>query len=320
MTVFDSTTDERCEARNPKPTPLNEARNPAIHGVCSVRKPECTSAAISGNVGDVNIPSLARTLVGSLSGLFLLSTGALGCAPESASAFDEEADQAFPELSAARRVLLCQQGLSDRATGWDKGLFALCEAADGVGIELIRDGAHPAFGALDENGAYAALFDELDENGDGVVNSKDTQLVVHLVGFSWGGINTADIAERLRKDNRIVSGRRGVAAMVLLDAFQPQVSRVNIPSNVLHAWIYRQTETTKGDCSINASLGFGFNGHRPRARSEMSFCSHYDLDDFVANVGHCDVPKVATKAALTNLIKHADYAPWADHAEECPPE
>lgn len=240
-----------------------------------------------------------------------------GCEVADPSSVDEDAEDDAQAVT-ARRVLLCQQGLSDRTMEWDKGLFDICEGAEAAGLNLIWDGDYPAFGALDENGAYDALFDELDENDDGVVNTKDTPALVHLVGFSWGGINVTDIADRLRRDDRIVPARAGVAAMVLLDAFQPQVSRATIPSNVLRAWVYRQTDTTSGDCSTYASLGFGFNGHRPKAKSEMTFCSTYDLDQFAGEVGHCDVPIVAGKAALFNLTERGDYAPWADHAVECP--
>ncbi len=248
---------------------------------------------------------------------FVTSTALLGCIPN-AEMIDEDAENGDQGQAAYRRVLVCQQGLSDRTTGWDKGLFDLCEAAEASGIELVWDGDYPAFGALDENGAYNALFDELDENGDGIVNGKDTPVAVHLVGFSWGGINVTDIAERLRTDARIIPARRGVSVMVLLDAFQPQISRARIPSNVFRAWVYRQTDTTEGDCSTTASLGFGFNGHRPKAKNENTHCSMYDLDGFLEGVGHCDVPTVAKDAALHNLTQRTDYAPWADHAADCP--
>jgi pimeloyl-ACP methyl ester carboxylesterase len=215
-------------------------------------------------------------------------------------------------------VLLCQQGLSDRTTGWDKGLFDLCEAAEDAGFELVWDGEYPAFGAMDENGAYDALLDSLDESGDGLFDYRDTPARIHLVGFSWGGINVTDIAERLRKEARIAPSRRGISALVLLDPFQPQISRAVIPSNVFRAWEYRQTDTTEGDCSIDASLGFGFNGHRPKAKSEMTFCTYYDLDAFQDGVGHCDVPVAAAEAALHNLVALTDYEPWSKHAVDCP--
>ena len=221
---------------------------------------------------------------------------------------------------AARRVLLCQQGLSDRTMEWDKGLFEICEAAEAAGMELVRDGEFPAFGALDQGGAYAALFDTLDVNNDGFVTKQDGSTLVYLVGFSWGGINVTDIADWMRRDGNISTARKGIAGLVLLDPFQPQVSRARIPSNVNRAWVYRQTDTTSGDCSTYASLGFGFNGHRPRAMSEMTFCSMYDLDTFAGAVGHCDVPVVARDAAILNLTERLDYEPWAEHAVDCPTE
>ena len=247
-------------------------------------------------------------------GVMGLVTASVGCVPGSMLGEDQASGD---DALSVRRLLVCEQGLGDRTSGDDRGLFHLCEAAEKGGIELVRDGDYAAFGALDENGTYAALFDALDENGDGVVDNRDSPVLVHLVGFSWGGINITDVAERLRTDHRVSSSRKGIAAMVLLDPFQLQVSRTNIPSNVLRAWVYRETEFTAGDCSATFSLGFGFNGHRPRARSEMTFCSDYDLDAFIGDVGHCDVPGVATKAALTNLLTLGDYAPWEAHAVEC---
>lgn len=241
----------------------------------------------------------------------------LGCIGTPDGDFDESSDK-DEEAVTMRRVLLCQQGLSDRSTGWDKELFALCESIEGRGFVLVHDGEFPAFGAMDENGAYKALFSTLDTNHDGLVDGKDQATMVHLIGFSWGGINVTDIANRLRNDGRIVTGRRGVAGMVLLDPYQPQLWHSTIPSNVLNAWEYRQTDTTEGDCSSTVSLGFGFNGLSPRAKSEMTFCNSYDLDLFADNVGHCDVPAVAKQAAIHNIVELEDYAPWDSYAEECP--
>lgn len=247
----------------------------------------------------------------------LLVSLAAGCAVEQVPIEGDSGDEERGALGDVRRVLLCQQGLSDRTMEWDKGLFDLCEAAEASGFDLIWDGDYPAFGALDENGAYEALIDELDENDDGVVTSKDSPALVHLVGFSWGGINVTDLAKRLGKDKRVVTGRRGVAGMVLLDAFQPQAWHATIPANVLDAWVYRQTDTTSGDCSSTVSLGIGFNGRSPLAKSDTTSCTDYDLDAFLSGVGHCDVPKIATDAALVNLLEHKDYEPWADYASAC---
>jgi hypothetical protein len=242
-----------------------------------------------------------------------------GCAIADEPLSDEAATDDADGVT-ARRVLLCQQGLSDRTMEWDKGLFDICEAAEAAGMELVRDGDFPAFGALDQGGAYQALFDKLDVNNDGYVTKQDGAASVYLVGFSWGGINVTDIADWMRRDGNISTPRKGVAAMVLLDAFQPQISRARIPSNVSRAWVYRQTDTTSGDCSTYASLGFGFNGHRPLVVSETTRCSMYDLDGFAGAVGHCDVPVVARKAAIENLTEQVDFEPWAEHAVDCPTE
>lgn len=231
---------------------------------------------------------------------------------------ETELDAQISDSREVTRVLLCQQGLSDRTTGWDKNLFDLCEEAERADFLLVRDGSYPAFGALDQNGAYDALFEALDTNGDDRIDGRDAAASIHLVGFSWGGINATDIAARWGRDTRIASSRRVVTAMVLLDPFQPLVSRATIPANVLYTWEYRQTVTTEGDCSIGPSLGFGYNGHRPRATSDVTFCTHYDLDSFMHGIGHCDVPLAATRAALENLLQHRSFSQWDDYGESCP--
>jgi pimeloyl-ACP methyl ester carboxylesterase len=251
------------------------------------------------------------------SGLVLLTLLLSGCSPGAYEGVDESEDEDAEQVQQTRRVLLCMQGLSDRTTEWDKGLFALCEAVEDQGLELIRDGDFPAFGALDENGAYRALFASLDQNGDGWVDEDDPFTLVHLVGFSWGGINVTDLAQRLRKDKRVALARRGVAVMVLLDPYQPQRWSAPVPANVLYTWEYRQSETTSGDCSSTVSLGLGFNGLDPIAKSAGSTCSVYDLDGWLDDVGHCDVPVLATEAALHNLTRYEDYPPWADRGEPC---
>lgn len=243
-------------------------------------------------------------------GAALLMLAGLGCV---APVEQQEAEQV-----SLRKVLLCQQGLSDRVTGWDKGLYDLCERVEEAGFELVRDGDHPAFGALDENGAYEALFDTLDTNGDGLVDRRDQRTAVHLVGFSWGGVNIADIARRLSADKRTAPGSGGVMAMVLLDAYQPFHGPLDIPPSVYLTWVYRQTETTSDDCSHDVSLGFGYRGLAPRQDPDaLGFCVDVDLEDVDPGLGHCDVVESAADAAFHNLTTRRDYAPWADVARPC---
>jgi hypothetical protein len=266
----------------------------------------------------MNADSLLRsTFTRSVSALVLTAALATGCVADPGMDEDETTSETESEASTVRKVLLCQQGLSDRTTEWDKGLFDLCEAAEAGGLDLIRDGDFPAFGALDQSGAYDALFAYLDSNHDGRVTSADKPTNVRLVGFSWGGINVTDIAWYLGHDDRISPSRRGVSVMVLLDPYQPQLWHATIPSNVFRVWEYAQSEMTEGDCSSAASLGFGFNGLTPRMTSASTYCAYYDLDGFKDDVGHCDVPGTARDAALVNLLERTDYAPWAKYEEGC---
>jgi hypothetical protein len=260
---------------------------------------------------------LRSTLVRSAVALVFTASLATGCVVEPGVDDEETTEDREMEASTVRRVLLCEQGLSDRVTEWDKGLFDLCEAAEAGGLDLIRDGKYPAFGALDQHGAYDALFDYLDSNDDGLVTGADAPTNVRLVGFSWGGINVTDIAWWLQRDERIIPSRRGVSVMVLLDPYQPHLWHATIPSNVARVWEYAQSNTTEGDCSTTASLGSGFNGLTPRIKGAGSYCAYYDLDRFKGSVGHCDVPVTATKAALVNLLDRKDYGPWAKYEEGC---
>lgn len=239
------------------------------------------------------------------------------CAPEQPEIVQEDADTEGEPVEGGRRVLVCMQGLGDRVMEADRGLFGLCEAAENAGFELVRDGDYAAFSALNESGAYAALFDALDTDDDGWIDGWDAPAQVYLVGFSWGGVNVADIANRLRKSWWIDDERRAVTALVMLDPYQPQRWWVTVPANVENAWEYRQTATTNGDCSATVSLGFGFNGLDPWAKDSDTSCVHYDLDEFIEDVGHCDVPSQATDAALHNLLKLESYPAWADHAQAC---
>lgn len=234
-----------------------------------------------------------------------------GCLAEEPTVESQSADQ-----TAVRRVLLCQQGLSDRSFEWDKGLFSLCETVESHGFTLVRDGDYPAFGALDGGGAYAALFDTLDTDGDGLVTEDDERSAIHLAGFSWGGMHLTKLARHLLDDDRIIPARRGVMAMVLFDPYQPFTS-LTIPPNVLHAWVYRQSETTSSDCAYDISLGLGFNAAVPSDQSELGWCAHYDLDAFLGDVGHCQVPAKAAQAAVVNLTQRDGFGPWADHAQDC---
>jgi len=255
----------------------------------------------------------SRLVVTSPIGSALVLLTVMGCA-DSTSDFDQQEAEQLDR----RKVLLCQQGLSDRVTGWDKGLFELCESVEEEGFELVRDGDHPAFGALDENGAYNALFETLDTNRDGRVDGRDEPTAVHLVGFSWGGVNITDIARRLSADRRTAPGSGGVMAMVLLDAYQPFHGRLDIPRSVYLTWVYRQSETTDDDCSHDVSFGYGYRGLEPRQASDaLGFCVDVDLEDVATGVGHCGVVDVAADAAFHNLTTRHDYAPWAEAARAC---
>ncbi|MEM1028720.1 MAG: hypothetical protein AAF928_15165 [Myxococcota bacterium] len=228
-------------------------------------------------------------------------------------------DQQSAAQTARRLVLLCQQGLSDRVTGWDKGLFSLCERAEAHGFELVYDGAYPAFGALDEGGAYAALFETLDTNEDGLVDAGDEPSSVYLVGFSWGGVNINEIAYRLSADPHTAPGYGGVAVMVLLDAYQPFYADFDVPLSVHQTWSYRQTKTQSDDCSHDISFGYGYRGLKPHHHPEaLGTCRDLDLERVDPGVGHCGVVNSAADAVFHNLTTRRSDPSWSKKAQPCP--
>jgi pimeloyl-ACP methyl ester carboxylesterase len=242
--------------------------------------------------------------------LALASLALSGCGGEDAASTASHQTQAQP-------LLLCQQGLSDRISEWDKGLFDFCEGIEAQGFHLIWDGDYPAFAAMADQGAYAALFETLDSDGDGDVDASDELFAIHLVGFSWGGMNIAYLADRLERDERVKGARDRVEAMVLFDAYQPFAGHVPIAKNVALSWLYRQSNTGEGDCSSTISLGIGYNGPEPLAKNPNSRCAHYDLDGFLGEIDHCGVILAADEAAVVNVTKKLSYGAWQDHAEGC---
>jgi hypothetical protein len=219
--------------------------------------------------------------------------------------------------SEAQPLLLCQQGLSDRAFEWDKGLFDFCESVEAEGYELVWDGEYPAFGALDDEGAYWALFDTLDSDDDGDVDGDDRRYAIHLAGFSWGGMNIAYLAARLANDYRVQGARDRVEAMVLFDAYQPLAWSVPIAKNVARAWVYRQTHAAADDCSADITFGLGYNGPPAHVKNPSTLCGEYDLDAFLGEVDHCGMVEAAADAAFVNLVYHGSHGPWHKHVSGC---
>jgi hypothetical protein len=212
-------------------------------------------------------------------------------------------------------LLVCQQGLGDRTMG-DKGLFALCEALEQEGHELVRDGDLAAFGALSAAAAYDALFDALDTNADGWANDHDEPKSIRLIGFSWGGVGIVGLAHELLADPRVAWSRLHVDTLALLDPYRPYHGPIALPHNVRRAWIYRQSQADAGDCSNYLTFGYGFHGLMAKA-TESTQCADYDLDVVLPGTGHCSLISRAHDAVFANISAGLDHEAWMSARSDC---
>jgi hypothetical protein len=161
--------------------------------------------------------------------------------------------------------------------------------------------------------SYQALFNALDSNADNLIDHLDTPCQLNVLGFSWGGVNASRLASTFLTDARVAPQRRRVERLILLAPYQPLVFNVEIPSGVENTWVYRHSATPSfGDCSSSAVLG-PYLGVPPRCAVGQA-CADYDYSlapntwfqglvygSYGSDVGHCDLPNIATPAVLANL-------------------
>ena len=164
-----------------------------------------------------------------------------------------------------------------------------------------------------EKGIYPSLFNALDTNHDGRVDSKDPACKLNVLGFSWGGVASFQLIQALTHDSRVSIERAVVDRLIVLDPFQPATSPLVVPPEVKAFWEYRHSTAPSTDCSAHAPLG-PYLGITPRCTA-AALCVDYDYSlspsvpfmtplsgpRFGAEVGHCDVPLVAHLPVVATL-------------------
>ncbi len=233
-------------------------------------------------------------------------------AGNTSSSFDAGAPDAGP---VARQVVVCLTGAVDQSSPSNAGFTQLCDQL-GASVTLVRScrgsACASSFATFPATSAGAtvtdATFAALDLNQDQRVNAADGPTTLTILGFSWGGVNAGDLAERLSSDGRIAHAQLRMR-LVILDAYQPFVSGVSPAANVDEAWSFRHTVTPSSDCSSGAPLG-PYRGVRLRCAAGRACFDH----DFSAApnttfgalpgrfVGHCEVPQAAAPF-VTQLVR-----------------
>lgn len=231
-----------------------------------------------------------------------------GCAAST----EEEAGGDVAALSAAETKTVCFGGRTapfgdPYSIGGISELDALCKQMPNV----VRDGpggtdADYHFFQWNSDMAHVLdrIVDALDTNNDGVVTNLDARVDLTLVGYSWGGFNARDVAERIGTDWRFSPSRRSVARLFTLDAFRTDYlyprSEIRVPANVGTFYSFRHSVGPDDDCS---SFLYGligpFTGRDPSCTG-TTVCHDYDYSKAASTAGidHCEVPEAATPAIL----------------------
>lgn len=220
-------------------------------------------------------------------------------------------------------ITICLTGAISQTDDANKGLAALCDdPAIGPTVKDCDTGTcYSSFNTFPSNtvdGIYPRVFEALDTNHDGKVDLLDQNCAIRIVGFSWGGINAANLADALLSDAHVDS-RVEIDHLVMLDAFQPLTESPIISPRVKHATTFRHSVAPPSDCSIIAPLG-PYLGIPMRCAAGQS-CKDYDYSKspdvsfdvhgasplLGKDIGHCNVPATAHAAVLA-LLKGAPYA------------
>lgn len=223
---------------------------------------------------------------------------------------------------ALRPVTICLTGAcSDLGANCSSNQYFtdLCDELALRDAGVVRSSSGTTFAtAFDTDAASVAgtLFLALDRNGDNQVNQLDGPIVLNILGFSWGGANVEDLANRVTTDSRIdQSGLR--SRVVILDAFQPfNNGAVTMPVGLEEAWSFRHSVASSSDCSNGAPLG-PYLGLRLACAAGQR-CSDHDFSlaptTFFnglsgSSIGHCEVPFAARQYVLDLVTRGQTTTP-----------
>ncbi|MBW2736750.1 MAG: hypothetical protein JRH20_30555 [Deltaproteobacteria bacterium] len=207
---------------------------------------------------------------------------------------------------------LCMTGAFTYDDGGNPFFGLLCELLPGIINDCSSGACHSRYPMLGSDGALEALFSRLDDNGDGRYDQADPACEVRLLGYSWGGVNAAAIAERFLADPRLGPARRVVHKLIVIDPYIP-FAQVRAVEGVKSFWEYRHTVAPFDDCSED-TFGGPYFGLVPTCHRSVR-CTDYDYslapDEFFNGyygdgVGHCTIVWAATPSIAHNLNTGTD--------------
>jgi len=248
-----------------------------------------------------------------------------GDEPEQTPSSDE------PGRSGCLRTM-CLAGAISRGDSVNPDLAELCASPEVLGVIEQCDGTqcspiwenfdHFLGGVNLERDVYPHLFEAMDTNDDGMVDGADEACDVQLIGYSWGGVNAARIADMYINDPAVSPERARVASLYVIDPFQTgsfggHLEDFSVPAGVERFRSFRHSRVpASGDCSAGSFAGpyYGLPALRAGADTdavdydyslapEAFFPTTEELDwgFYGQELGHCSVLYVAAIALRFEL-------------------
>ncbi|MBU1238818.1 hypothetical protein KJ865_03830, partial [Myxococcota bacterium] len=202
-------------------------------------------------------------------------------------------------------ITICMAGAFKITDGANPSFSALCDGLPGLARDCNGSSCSTLFRFSNSDGAMRTLMHNLDTNRDGLVDDRDDQYDINLVGYSWGGVTATHIARDFLTSARVTPSRRHIKTLVTIDPYSPLAGgKITIPPGVAYHWNYRHTIAPSYDCSRGAPLGpyIGL----PSVCSPQTTCAQYDYSlapDHTfsyanrmllgKDVGHCSIVRVA---------------------------
>lgn len=200
------------------------------------------------------------------------------------------------------RYQLCNFGAGEFDTGANPWVDEACEALPNV-IRNPENG-RAGFRIYELSDMRAAAIEALDVDGDGVVTVED-HVVLDVLGYSWGGVNTAqlDLAAQEGVDHPSPIGRK-----VLIDPFiPPHDELLSVAGDIEAVWSYGHSVAPGWDCSTGAPLA-PYRSRPLDCDSTEASCLEYDLS-IDRTVGHCTIVVEVIDWAVENLLEGTTPAP-----------
>jgi pimeloyl-ACP methyl ester carboxylesterase len=141
-----------------------------------------------------------------------------------------------------------------------------------------------------------------------VRGSEEDSRPLHLLGYSLGGVNILDVAQRLALDPALDAFSARVDRVVVIDPFAPFIAEpLDVADNVLAFWSYRHSIAPEDDCSADRPIFGPYEGKRPRCLDGTP-CFDFDWSLFPEgrDVDHCTVTDRSAPAARHNLVDGTD--------------